>query len=106
MEYRAMEREGERHFAALAFFLDGGIELAEQAHFAFRAEADDVSRRQPLARLREGAPARAVEALMQGRLDRVLGIAAPDPPACQARRNDLAVIDHERVTVPPPPPQL
>ena len=51
-------------------------------------------------RLREGAPARAVEALVQGRLDPRARIAAPDPPPAQARRNDPAVIDHECVAGP------
>ena len=101
-----MEREGERHLAALAFFLDRGIELAEQAHLAFGAEPDDVAGSQPLAGFDEGAPARAVEALMQGRLDRGLGIAAPDPPPAQSRRNDLAVIDHEGIAGPQQPRQI
>ena len=55
---------------------------------------------EPLAGLDESTPARAVEALVQGRLDRGLGFAPPDPPAGQARRNDLAVIDHERIAGP------
>ena len=86
----AVEREGERHLAALAFFLDRGVELAEEADLAFAAEADDVADGKPLAGLDEGAPARAVEALVQRRLDGGLGIAAPDPPAAQARRDHLA----------------
>ena len=50
VEHRAVEREGERHFAALALLLDFGIELAEQAHPAFGAEADDVAWRRAACR--------------------------------------------------------
>ena len=44
IEHRAMEREGERHLAALAFFLDRGVELAEEAHLALGCR---TARRRP-----------------------------------------------------------
>ena len=56
---------GERDLAALALLLDGGVELAEEAHLALVAEADDVAGGEPLGRLDEGPPARAVEPLGQ-----------------------------------------
>ena len=69
----AVEGEGERHLAALALVLDRRVELAEEADPALLAEAHDVADREPLGRLDEGAPARAVEPLVQRRLDLRLG---------------------------------
>ena len=43
IEHRAMEREGKRHLAALPLGLDRGVELVEEAHPAFAAEAHDVT---------------------------------------------------------------
>ncbi len=57
VEHRPVEREGERHLAALALRLHGGIELPEEAHPALVAEPHDVAYRKPLRRLHEGAPA-------------------------------------------------
>ena len=98
VEHGTMEREGERHLAALALVFDGGIELAEEAHLALFAEAHDVAGGEPLGRPHEGAPARAVEAPVQRRLDGGLGGAAADAAALQPRRNHLGVVDDERVT--------
>ena len=50
----------------------------------------------PFRRPHESAPARAVDALVQIGFDPRL-LAAPDPPPGQPRRNDLGVVDHERV---------
>ena len=72
-----MEREGERHLAALAFVLHGRIELAEEADFAFVAEAHDVAGGEPLRRLDEGVPARAVEPLDAG--SPRCGVSGPRP---------------------------
>ena len=99
IQHRAVEREGERHLAALALFLHRRVELAEEADPALVAEAHDVARREPLCRPHEGAPARAVEppcsvASIRGCL------AAPEPPAGQPRRDDLGVVDHQRVAGP------
>ena len=96
VEHGPVEREGKRDLAALALRLDRGIKLTEKAHPAFLAEAHDVARRQPLGRLDESAPARAVEALVQGCLDHWFAAAA-DAPAVKPRRNDLTVVDHQRV---------
>src|SRR6516162_6797009 len=89
--------EGERDLAALTLGLDGGIELAEETDFALVPEAYHVARRQPLGGLHESAPARAVEALVQRRLDGRLHCAAADAPAAQPCCNHLGVIDHERI---------
>ena len=45
VEHRPVEREGQRHLAALAFGFHGRVELAEEAHLALVAEAHDVARR-------------------------------------------------------------
>src|SRR6516225_3408432 len=89
--------EGERDLAALTLGLDGGIELAEETDFALVPEAYHVARRQPLGGLHESTPARAVEALVQRRLDGRLHCAAADAPAAQPCCNHLGVIDHERI---------
>ncbi len=96
VEHRTMEGESERHLAALALVLDRGVKLAEEADLAFLPEAHHVARRQPFRGPHEGAPARAVEAPVQRRLDRRLG-SAPDAPAAQARRDHLGIVDHERI---------
>src|SRR5207302_437262 len=106
IEHGTMEREGERHLTPLAFFLDRGVELAEEAHPAFGAEPNDVADSQALARLHEGAPARAIETPMQRRLDDRLGIAPSDAPPGQSRRNDLAVVDHDCITGPQQPREI
>ena len=80
VEHGAVERECQRHLPALAFRFDGRIELAEEADMALVAETDDVARREPLRRLDEGTPARAVDPLVQRGLDPGLG-AATDPSA-------------------------
>src|SRR5207237_1007029 len=84
------------HLAALAFCLDGGIELPEEANLALLAEAHDVADREPLRGLDESQPARAVETAMQGRLHRRLG-PATDATSAKARRDHAGVIDDERV---------
>ena len=94
VEHRAVEREGERDLAAVALLLDGGVELAEEADLALLAEPHDVAGREPLCRLHEGAPARAVETAMQCRFDGGLGAAA-DAPAFQPRRDHLGVVDDD-----------
>ena len=43
VEHRPVERERQRHLAALALALDRGVELAEEADLALLAEADDVA---------------------------------------------------------------
>jgi hypothetical protein len=75
---------------------DRRIELAEEADLALVAEAHDVALRKPLRRTHEGAPARAIEPLRQGRLDPGLGGVA-QPPADEPRRDHLGVVDHQRV---------
>src|SRR5262249_61417353 len=71
-------------------------ELGEEAARALLAKAQNVARLEPLRRLDEGAPARAVEAPVERRLDRGL-LAAADAPAGEACRDDAGVVDHERV---------
>src|SRR5262245_7231717 len=91
-----MEREGERHLAALAFVLDRRVELAKEADLPLLAEPDDVARLQPPAWLREGPPARSIEAAMQRRLDPGL-LTTADPPSAQTRRDHARVVDHDRI---------
>ena len=55
VEHGAMKGEGERHLAALALGLDGGVELVEEAHPALAAETHHVADREALARLHQGA---------------------------------------------------
>jgi hypothetical protein len=95
-----MERERQRHLAALALGFHGGVELAKEAHPALVAEAQHIAGHQPLRRLHESAPARAIEPPMQRRLDRGLGIAAADAAACQTRRDDPGIVDHQSVARP------
>src|SRR6516164_4078505 len=97
IEYRPVERERQPHLPALAFLLYGRIELAEEADLALVAEAHHVARHEPLRRAHEGTPTRAVEPLMQGRLDRRFVGTAPDAAAVQARRYYLRVVDDDCV---------
>ena len=92
-----MKGERERHLAALAFVLDGRVELTEEAHLALVAEPHDVAGGKPLRRPHKGAPARAVETPVQRRFDGGLGVTAADAAALQPRRNHLGVIDDQRV---------
>ena len=101
-----MKRERKGHLAApdaLAFFLDRGVELLEEADPAFGAETHHVAGFEPLRRPHQRAPARAVEPLDERRRDGGLAIvgAAPDaaaePAAVQIRRHDLGVVDDQRV---------
>ena len=92
----AVEREGQRHLAALALVLDGRVELAEEADAALVAEADDVARRSRFAgltkaRQREPSSRWCSVASIRGSL------AAADAPAVQPRRDHLGVVDDERV---------
>src|SRR6516162_6473183 len=57
------ESEGERDLAGLALFFHCGVELFEETHAALGAKAHDVAAREPLCRLRQCAPTRAVEPL-------------------------------------------
>ena len=93
-----MKCKRERDFSVFAFSFDGGIELAEEADLALVPEAHHVAGRQPLGGFYEGAPARAIEALVQRRLDGGLHCAAADATPAQASRNDLSIVDHKRVT--------
>src|SRR5258708_7398849 len=93
-----MKCKRERDFPVFAFSFDGGIELAEEADLALVPEAHHVAGRQPLGGFYEGAPARAIEALVQRRLDGGLHCAAADATPAQASRNDLSIVDHKRVT--------
>src|SRR5690349_13041404 len=53
VEYRPVECERQRHLAALALCLDGGVELAEKAYVFFAPEAEQVAGRKPLGGLHE-----------------------------------------------------
>src|ERR1051326_7095269 len=101
-----MERKRQRDLAALPSAFDSRIELAEEAHLALLAEAHHVARLELARRLDEGTPARAVEALMERRLDRRLGSGAPDAPAVQGRGDYLRVVDHDLITRREQPRQL
>src|SRR5262245_21061241 len=89
--------EGERDLAAFGFGLDGGVELAEETDLALVPEAHHVAWRYWLGGRHESTPARAVEALVQRRLDRRLHGTAADAPTVQPCCNHLGVIDHERI---------
>src|SRR5262245_40663791 len=91
-----MEREGQRHLTALAFFLNGRVELAEETDLALLAEAYDIAGGEALRGFHKGAPARAINAAVQCRLDGRLG-AAPDAPALQSRRDHPGVINDDYV---------
>src|SRR5260370_5031017 len=54
--------------------------MAEKAHLALMAEANEIARRQFFRRANQGPPARAVEALDQRRLDLRFGVAADAAP--------------------------
>ena len=96
VEHRTVEREREGDLAALALRLDARIELAEKADLALVAEAHGIADGEPLRRLHERAPARAVEAFDEIRLDRRFR-AASDAPPMQARRDHPRVVDDELV---------
>ena len=98
VEHGPMECEGEDDLAPLAFFLDPRIELAEKTYLALIAEAHDIAGGNPLGRFDEGAPARAIEPLMQRGLDLRLAGATPYAAAAKTRRDDLGIIDDERIT--------
>src|SRR5207244_4428942 len=89
-------RERERDLAALALLFHGRVELPEKADLALVAEADRIADGEPLARLGEGEPARAVEALVQIGLDARF-LAAPDAAAVQRGRDHAGVVDDELV---------
>src|ERR1700745_2777943 len=69
IEHRPMKRKGERDFAVFALGFHGGVELTEQANLALVPEPYDVAWCQPLGGVTHSAPARAVEAAVQRRLD-------------------------------------
>jgi hypothetical protein len=92
-----VEIESERDLAALAFFLDPGIERAEEADAALGAEPDAVADRQSFARLGESLPARTVETLMQQGFDPWRRVTAPDPVAGECGGNDFRLIENEDV---------
>ena len=100
VQHRAVEGERERDLAALAFGFDRGVELAEEAHFALVAEPHHVADREPLGRLHQSLPARAVESFRQRRRDRRLMVAAADAAAREARRDHLGIVDDHRVARP------
>ena len=83
VERGAVKGEGERDLAALPFGLDRGVELIEEAHPALAAEAHDVADREPLARLHQRVPARAVEPFDQRCRDRRFAIASADAAAVE-----------------------
>ena len=100
VERRAVKRERKGHLAALAFCLDRGVELFEEAHPAFGSEAHHVAGFEPLRRPHQRAPARAVETFGQRRRDgglAIVGAAAAEPAAVQIRRHDLGVVDDQRI---------
>src|SRR6476646_11092552 len=74
------------------------VEFAQEANFTFGAETHRIPDLQLLGRLYKSPPMRAVDPLVQRRLDRGLTAASPDPPARQTSRDDLAVVDDQAVT--------
>ena len=96
VEHWAVKSERERDLAALAFFFNGCIQLVEETHFSFIPEPDYVAHGELAGRLGERTPARAIDALDQGRLDlRLAG--SRHAPAGQARSNDLGVVDDDLI---------
>ena len=95
-----MEREGERNFAALPFGFHRRVELLKEAHPALAAKAHHIADRESPARLCQCAPARAVEPLDQRGRNRRFMVAAAKTAAMQPRRDDLGVVDDERVAGP------
>ena len=96
VEEGARQVEGQRHLAALAFFGDCRLELAEEAGIAVMAEADAVADCDALAGSDECLPAIRRDALMQRRVDMRHGVAAP-ALAAQLRRNDLGVVEDQQI---------
>ena len=82
--------KAERHLAALAFLLDQGIELAEEADFAFVAEPHTCRPSPAVSRAHEGAPASAVDAPVQRRFDR--GSTAPRPMRRPLKRAGITLV--------------
>src|SRR5579875_2566837 len=76
------------------------IELLEEADAPFGAETQDVADAKFPRRPGEGFPGRAVDALVQHRLDHGLGLAATEPAALEPGGNDLRVVDDEAVPRP------
>src|SRR4029077_9586345 len=74
------------------------VEFAKEANFTFSAETHRIPDLKLLGRLHKSPPMRAVDPLVQRRLDRRLAAASPDPPARQTGRDDLAVVDDQAVT--------
>ena len=100
VERCAVKRKREGHLAALAFLLDRGVELFEEAHPAFGAEAHHVAGFQPLRRAHQRAPARSVEPPDERRRDGGLAIvfaATAEPAAVQIRRQHFGVVDDQRI---------
>src|SRR6185312_12384179 len=96
VQRRPVEGERQRHLALFALVLYLGVEMAEQADPALVAETDAVAFRELLCRPRQRLPARAVDALDQGRIDLGLGL-APDAAAVELRRDHLGVVDDDLV---------
>ena len=97
IEDGSVKRERQRYLPALPLGFDGRIELAEKTKVAFGPEADDVAGRKSFGGLDERAPARPIEPLVQRRLDHRFGRTAAETPPAQSGRDDLGVIDHDRV---------
>ena len=76
--------------------LDLGVEMAEQAYLAVMAEADHIACRQFFGRPDQRLPARAIEALDQGRLDLRLGFPA-DAAATQLGRYHPGIVHHQLI---------
>src|SRR5262249_37103778 len=92
IEHRPIKRNGERDFAVFALGFHGGIELTEKANLTLVPEPYDVAWCQPLGGFDESAPARAVEAPVQRRLDGGLRCAPAEAPAAQTGGNDFGIV--------------
>ncbi len=82
VQHRPVKCERQRHLACLALRLNGGVELAEEAHTALRlllAKPHDVARLELAGGLDQRLPARAVKPLDQRRFDPRLARAADAP---------------------------
>src|SRR5262249_31262200 len=88
IEHRHINRKGERDFAVFALGFHGGIELTEKANLTLVPEPYDVAWCQPLGGFDESAPARAVEAPVQRRLDGGLRCAPAQAPAAPTGADD------------------
>src|ERR1700750_1508538 len=71
--------------------------MIEKADPPLAAEPKLIARLDLLGAAHEGAPGRAVDALVQRDLDARLRAPAPDAAAFQPRRDHLAVVDHQAV---------